>query len=470
VALAGLLLAPARASAQPTQKLHSQNTSGTITANGGSVEMLNTGGLGSLRVQSSGTYSGTWEVQCSVAPTGATPVYDTDDEVNLSLEGASSAAVQAVTDAAAIYSASIAGCTAVKAIATAWTSGTLTLYLSATTTGGSAGGGGSGSTFDGVLLDAAGGDAVTDTANDAVRVNVVAGAAAGGTSSNFGAAVPAAGTAAGFSDGTNMQAGRASDLDSGAGTEYVPHVSLRIAASGGSIPVTAAAGAVAAGTPRVTLGSDDPAVVALQIIDNIVSGSGVNVSQINGVTPLMGAGNTGTGSHRVTIAADQAGFGGAAAAMADDTANPTAWKIQAFMMCFDGTTWDRCQTTRDPCDGAAKTVIPINIVTATTTELTPSLAGASTHYYVCSINLGPTAGAQNLALVDDDTDNCASVTSGLAGGTTAGTGWNFAANGGLVLGNGSGTVAKTNGTNRVLCAVTSAAVQISGVMTVVAAP
>ena len=34
--------------------------------------------------------------------------------------------------------------------------------------------------------------------------------------------------------------------------------------------------------------------------------SAVNVAQINGVTPLMGAGNTGTGSPRVTIATDQA--------------------------------------------------------------------------------------------------------------------------------------------------------------------
>jgi hypothetical protein len=32
----------------------------------------------------------------------------------------------------------------------------------------------------------------------------------------------------------------------------------------------------------------------------------VNVTQVNGVTPLMGAGNTGTGSMRVTIASDQA--------------------------------------------------------------------------------------------------------------------------------------------------------------------
>lgn len=45
---------------------------------------------------------------------------------------------------------------------------------------------------------------------------------------------------------------------------------------------------------------------AVEIIDNAISGSGVNISQINGVTPLMGAGNTGTGSPRVTIATDQA--------------------------------------------------------------------------------------------------------------------------------------------------------------------
>jgi hypothetical protein len=42
--------------------------------------------------------------------------------------------------------------------------------------------------------------------------------------------------------------------------------------------------------------------------------------------------------------------------------------------------------------------------------------------------------------VDDDSDGCGSVTSGLAGGTTAATGWNFVANGGLVKGNGMATV------------------------------
>lgn len=125
--------------------------------------------------------------------------------------------------------------------------------------------------------------------------------------------------------------------------------------------------------------------------------------------------------------------------------------------------------TVEPCVSTAKLSIPINITTATTTELTASLAGSGNHYYVCSLVIF-TAGTNNIALVDDDSDGCGSVTSGLAGGTTAASGWNFLANQGLVAGNGGSTVFKTNGTNRVICLVTSAATQVSGAMQVVAAP
>lgn len=123
----------------------------------------------------------------------------------------------------------------------------------------------------------------------------------------------------------------------------------------------------------------------------------------------------------------------------------------------------------DPCSAIAKTHIVINISTATTTELTPSLAGASTNYYVCSIDI-VTAAANNVALVDDNTDGCGSVTAGLAGGITAATGWNLAANGGIVKGNGSATVFKSVTSNSVLCLMTSAATQLSGSIQVVAAP
>jgi hypothetical protein len=53
---------------------------------------------------------------------------------------------------------------------------------------------------------------------------------------------------------------------------------------------------------------DGAALTALQLIDNIVSGSGVNVSQINGVAPTMGNGASGTGVQRVTLANDSTGI------------------------------------------------------------------------------------------------------------------------------------------------------------------
>lgn len=71
-----------------------------------------------------------------------------------------------------------------------------------------------------------------------------------------------------------------------------------------SVPV-----AIASNQSAIPISSDATILAiktAVEIIDNAVSGTGNNVSQINGVTPLMGAGNTGTGSLRVTIATDQA--------------------------------------------------------------------------------------------------------------------------------------------------------------------
>lgn len=305
------LFLPAVAFAQPPVLLKTRGTSGTISANGGSVTLTDTGGLAGLTIQTLDSYSGTWEAQCS---TDGGTTFDTDDEIVLVLMGDTAGTpVVSVTDAVGIWQANISGCNAVKVIATA-------------------------------------GFAASDT-----TVSLQACSTCGATTSG------------------------ASTVD----------------------------------------------------------------------TEMPAAG-----------------------ALADDTANPTVPGVAAFMMCFDGTTWDRCQTTRDPCDGALKTFIPISIVTATTTEITPSLAGASTNYYICSINL-VTAGANNVLVADDDTDNCASPTSGIFGSDAspaAGEGWNFAANGGIALGNGQGMVGKTNGTNRVICIITSAAVQLSGGIAVVAAP
>jgi hypothetical protein len=50
----------------------------------------------------------------------------------------------------------------------------------------------------------------------------------------------------------------------------------------------------------------------------------------------------------------------------------------------------------------------------------------------------------------------------MAGGATAVTGWNFAANGGLALGNGQGVVARTATAADNVCLLVSSTAQVSG--------
>jgi hypothetical protein len=81
--------------------------------------------------------------------------------------------------------------------------------------------------------------------------------------------------------------------------------------------------------------------------------------------------------------------------------------------------------------------------------------------YVCSINIVANA-ANNVALIEGTGTACATGPTGVAGGATAATGWNFAANGGLTLGNGQGVVFKTATAADELCLAFSAASQVSG--------
>lgn len=205
-------------------------------------------------------------------------------------------------------------------------------------------------------------------------------------------------------------------------------------------------GSVGAGVQRVTIADNSTGL--LSVNPGTAANFGIYVEDAG---ETAGGNLMMSGSVRRDVAASSAGTTGDNATINTDSL---------------GLLWSR---TLDPCSGVAKTFLPFSITTATTTELTPSLAGASTNYYVCALNL-VTANANNVALTDDDTDNCASVTSGLAGGTTAASGWNFAANGGMTFGNGQSSIFKTNGANRVLCLVTSAATQLSGSIVVVSAP
>jgi hypothetical protein len=80
----------------------------------------------------------------------------------------------------------------------------------------------------------------------------------------------------------------------------------------GQAGVTAGAGAVAANTQRVTLASDDPAVAALQILDNAISGSEMQVDVVGALpagTNAIGklAANSGVDIGDVDIASIAAG-------------------------------------------------------------------------------------------------------------------------------------------------------------------
>lgn len=183
----------------------------------------------------------------------------------------------------------------------------------------------------------------------------------------------------------------------------------------------------------------------------------------------------------------------AAAALADATANPTVPGVASFNMCFNGTTWDRCakstagngavdsstqrvtiandstgtvnatQATaanlniRPDTSGAtgaapparadfvgglgagatggfvtgipvADTFANVNVSTATTTLLVTGVSGR--HVRISSLSL-ITAAANNVALISGTGATCGTGTTGMNGGTTAASGWNFAANGAL---------------------------------------
>ena len=120
----------------------------------------------------------------------------------------------------------------------------------------------------------------------------------------------------------------------------------------------------------------------------------------------------------------------------------------------------------DACNQLAKLGAPINLTASG--QVITGTSGKKT--YICSIDL-ISATAQNIALVEGTGSTCATNIYGLAGGTTAATGWNLSANGGLTKGAGIGTVyspsGDTNATAANVCLLPSSTGQISGQITYV---
>jgi hypothetical protein len=113
----------------------------------------------------------------------------------------------------------------------------------------------------------------------------------------------------------------------------------------------------------------------------------------------------------------------------------------------------------DPCKSQAKSYVSIN-----QTANTQLVAGtASKKIYICSIHV-VVAVASSVALVEGTGSVCATGTAGVSGfgGATAATGWNFAVNGGIVLGNGDAAVGVEGTSADNLCLFNSGSGQVSG--------
>jgi hypothetical protein len=131
-------------------------------------------------------------------------------------------------------------------------------------------------------------------------------------------AIPVTGTISG--GGGDASAANQTNVQANAGSDATKAISIQGITSGKAVPVSAASlplpsgASTAAKQPALgTAGSASADVITIQGVASMTkllvtpdANSAVNVAQINGVTPLMGAGNTGTGSPRVTIATDQA--------------------------------------------------------------------------------------------------------------------------------------------------------------------
>lgn len=198
-------------------------------------------------------------------------------------------------------------------------------------------------------------------------------------------------------------------------------------------------GVTGTGSQRVTIASDNTAfsVNAVQSGSwSLAANQSVNVAQMNGVTTTMGNGVAGTGVQRVAIVSDN-----------------TAFSVNAQ---YGGTA-----LVADPCQAVAKSYTPISITAATTTRIIAPTSAKKT--YICHITL-IAAAADNVGIVEGTGGTCGTGTAGIVGGTTAASGPNFAANGGIMGGSGAAAIWATAGTNVDLCLITSAAVQLSGMV------
>ncbi len=117
----------------------------------------------------------------------------------------------------------------------------------------------------------------------------------------------------------------------------------------------------------------------------------------------------------------------------------------------------------DPCQSMPKSVVAIS--QAANTKLISAAVAAKINY-ICSFHI--VAGdAENVSLVEGTGSTCGSNTAAVIGGTTAAAGPNLGANGVLVMGDGSATIASGTHTSYDVCLFQSGSGRVAGSMTYV---
>jgi hypothetical protein len=183
-----------------------------------------------------------------------------------------------------------------------------------------------------------------------------------------------------------------------AGIHY-PRSKISLGADGTAVDAGAGAGVVGTDTQRVTLGSDDPAVVALQLIDNAISGAGFNVTQFAGATVPIGAGVEAT-AVRVTLATDSTGV-----VSIDD--NGGAITVDGTVAATQSGTWNVGTVTTVTTCSTVTTVTTVTTVATVTTLTGSSIAhdGAdSGNPHKLGARALTSVSAQTLVAANDRTD------------------------------------------------------------------
>ena len=252
-------------------------------------------------------------------------------------------------------------------------------------------------------------------------VNIVAGAGAGGTSSNYGAAFPTAGTAIGLTDGTNMRAltginytgtsySAATSVVQAlpAGTNVIGHV---ITDTGSTTAVTGTvtvSGTVTANAGVVTIqgiasmtpvqvsqataanlnatvvgagtaGSPSGGVVSIQgvasgtVVPVTATNLSTNLAQVNGATVNVGTGAASTGTQRVTTSTDST-IGTVTSVTAIANALPSGSNVIGHVVTDSGSL-----TTQTPATSGGLSVARTILANNTTSVAVKASAGQVYH-------------------------------------------------------------------------------------------